>query len=220
MNEGTQQVLFALQGATVVTRGVCQRFGIEASVVGQRILFEIPPGVFDGVQFRCVGRQKNGVNGAGVVQECHDGLGPMGLKPVPDEHDGMRVKLLTQLTQERDDQFSVDIGIGVEAKVQMHVIPPRGDTQRGDDGDLLVRTRALDKDRGLTAGVPTAPHQWRHQKPGFVEENEAGPQARSVFFTRGQSSLIHRWMPPSSRSIARRVGFCGLNPSPCSRRPI
>lgn len=212
-------MLLALQGAGVVACRVSQFFGVEASVVGQRILFEIPPGIFDGVQFRCVGRQEDGMNRAGIAQERHNGLGPMGPEPVPDEHDGMRIELLAKLAQERDDQYGVDIGIGVEAKVQLHAVPCRGDTQRGDDGDLPMRTGALVKDRGLAAGTPTAPHQRRHQNPRFVEENEIGLQTRSVFFTRGQSSLTQRWISRSSRSIARRLGFCGLKPNPCSRRP-
>ena len=168
-----------------MARGVSQFFDVEAGVVRQRILFKIAPGVFDGVQFRRVGRQEEGMNGGGVVQERHDGLGPMGFEPVPDKDDGLWVELLAKLAQERDDQFGVDIGIGVEAKIQMHAIPCRGDAQRGDDRDRLMRTGALVKDRGLAAGVPTAPDQRRHQKAGFVEENEAGPQARGVFFTRG-----------------------------------
>jgi hypothetical protein len=36
----------------------------------------------------------------------------------------------------------------------------------------------------------------------------------------GQSVLIQRWMAISSRSIARRWGFCGLQPNERKRRPI
>ena len=45
MDKGPQQVLFTLQGASVVACGVSQFFGIEAGMVGQWILFKIPPGV-------------------------------------------------------------------------------------------------------------------------------------------------------------------------------
>ena len=96
-------MLLALQGTAVVAGSVSQLFGVDSRVVGQRILFEVTPGVFDGIQFRCVGRQEDGVNRAGIAQKCHDGLGPMGAEPVPDEHDGMRIELLAKLAQERDD---------------------------------------------------------------------------------------------------------------------
>ena len=78
MDEGTQQVLFALQGASVVACRLGQLFGIEAGVVGQRILFEITPGVFDGVQFRCVGRQEDGMRSEErrVGKECRSRWSP------------------------------------------------------------------------------------------------------------------------------------------------
>jgi hypothetical protein len=43
--------------------------------------------------------------------------------------------------------------------------------------------------------------------------------ARCVFFTCGQRVRFQRSMRSSSRSNARRSGFCGLNPSWCSSRP-
>lgn len=68
-----------------MARGVSQFFSVKAGVARQRIIFEIPPDVFDGVQFRCVGQQEDEVNGVGVVQKLLDGLGPMGLELVPDD---------------------------------------------------------------------------------------------------------------------------------------
>jgi len=54
-------------------------------VVRQWIVFEITPGVFDGIEFRGIRRQQDGVDGAGVVHELLDEPGTMGLEPVPDE---------------------------------------------------------------------------------------------------------------------------------------
>ena len=85
---------------------------------------------------------------------------------------------------------------------------------------ILMRTGTLVENRGVAAGRPAAPHQGGHQQPRFVDKHRPCPQARSVFFTRGQASLAQRWMACSSRSMARRAGFCGFQPKLCSKRPI
>ncbi len=56
----------------VRARGVGQRVGIEAGVVGQRMVFEIVLGVFDGIEFRGIRRQQDRVDGAGVGHEPLD----------------------------------------------------------------------------------------------------------------------------------------------------
>ncbi len=87
-----------------MARGVGQRVGIEAGVVGQRMVFEIAPGVFDGIEFRGIRRQHDRVDGAGVGHEPLDEPGTMGLEPIPDEdHRVGRVEALAKLAQERDD---------------------------------------------------------------------------------------------------------------------
>ena len=114
--------------------------------------------------------------------------------------------------------LSVDVGIGMQAKVQRDPIAIWQDAQRGDGRDLCWGASALAQHRRVSAHAPGAAHQRRHEHPGFVEENDARPQARGVFFTRGQSCSIQARMRSSSRSTARRVGFWGENPRPCSRR--
>lgn len=87
-----------------MARGVGQRVGIEAGVVGQRMVFEIAPGVFDGIEFRGIRRQQDRVDGAGVGHEPLDEPGTMGLEPIPDEdHRVGRVEALAKLAQERVD---------------------------------------------------------------------------------------------------------------------
>ncbi len=87
-----------------MARGVGQRVGIEAGVVGQRMVFEIAPGVFDGIEFRGIRRQHDGVDGAGVGHEPLGEPGTMGLEPIPDDdHRVGGVEALAKLAQERDD---------------------------------------------------------------------------------------------------------------------
>ena len=72
----------------------------------------------------------------------------------------------------------------------------------------------------LAAGCPGPPHKRHHQEAAFVEKDESGAYPGGVFFTRGQSALTQRWMAASSRSMARRCGFWGLQPRECKTRPL
>ncbi len=53
--------------------------------MGHRMVFEIAPGVFDGIEFRGIRRQQDEVDGAGVGHEPLDEPGTMGLEPIPVE---------------------------------------------------------------------------------------------------------------------------------------
>lgn len=90
INEGAQQGLLALQRTSMVTGEVGQCEEVKAWVVGQRIGFQITPGVSDRIQFRGVGRQELGADGGVIGQEPVDGLGPMGVEPIPDQDHGGR----------------------------------------------------------------------------------------------------------------------------------
>lgn len=57
-HEGAKEFVFALERPPVMARGVHQRVEIEGSKVCQGIHFEIAPDVFNGIEFRCVGREK------------------------------------------------------------------------------------------------------------------------------------------------------------------
>jgi len=142
----------------------------------------------------------------------------MSPQPVPDQ-DQRGTDLPAQLAQEVEDLGCGDIGLGMEAEVQVDLIAAWGHTQSGDDGEPLVAARALGQKRSMAAGRPTSSDKGGHPKAGFVQENEAGSQAGGFFLTRGHSCLTQRWTSASSRSTARRCGFCGLQPRSRRRRP-
>lgn len=137
----------------------------------------------------------------------------MGLEAIPDQHDG-RVQLMLKMLEEVHGALGVDVGIRMQPKVQRDAIAFRQDADGRDGRDLLMRATALVQHRGLSTQAPGAPNQRCHEHPGFVEEHDGRSQARGVFFTRGQSCSIQARMRSSSRSTARRVGFCGENPKP------
>jgi hypothetical protein len=214
--EASQQALPALHGVSSAACSMGQSVKIKGGIVREGIGFQIGPQVLDGIEFRGIGRE--------VFQVCRtrqdallDEFALVSLEAIPDEDDG-RVQLTLQMLKEVHGALSVDIGIGMEPKVQRDPISVRQHAQRRDGRDLMLRPTALAQHRRVSAHAPGAAHQRRHEHPGFVEENDARPQAGSVFFTRGQSCSIQVRMRSSSRSTARRVGFWGENPKPCSRR--
>lgn len=217
--KGAQQGRFALQGTSTTPGSIGECNDVRTGAIRERVVLEVSPDVFDGVEFRGVRRQEDRADATGVAHEILDHLGAVGVEPVPDENHRSGMELAAELPQKRHDPWCVDIVVGVEPEIQLHVVAGGGHAQSGDGGDFLMVSSALVENRGLPPGTPTAPHQGRHEKAGFVEENEVGLQACGVFFTRGQSCLTHRWMCASSRSTARRAGFCGLKPSPCNKRP-
>lgn len=139
-------------------------------------------------------------------------------QPIPHQDDRC-LQCALKLMQEGDQDWGCDVGMGVEPKEEAYSVAPGMDRKRCNNADLLMRAGTLSQCGRLSTAAPAAPQQWRHQKACFVEKNKARPQARGVFFTRGQRSLIHCLMVCSSRSMARRCGFCGLQPRLCRSRP-
>jgi len=215
-DKAAQQVLPTLYRVGSAACAVGQHMKVEGRIVREGICFQIGPQVFDGIEFGSIRRQ--------VLQMCRtrqdtfvDELALVGLEAVPDQHNG-RVQLMLQVFEEIQGALGIDVGIGVQPKVQRDPIAFRQDADGGNGRDLLMRTAALAQHRSVSAQAPGAAHQWGHEHPGFVEEDDTRPQAGGVFFTRGQSCSIQARMRSSSRSTARRVGFWGENPKPCSRR--
>lgn len=106
------------------------------------------------------------------------------------------------------------------------VSPPQSPTlshcssQCADDGHLGAGASALQQYRGMASRRPTSANKGAHHESAFVEEDDRRFAALGVFLALSQSSCTQRRIPSSSRSMARRVGFCGLQPGPCSSRPM
>lgn len=102
---------------------------------------------------------------------------------------------------------------------QTQAVTLRTDRDSRYHGDLVPPALAVAVDWRVTFRGP-APDDVRLQhEAGFIGKHDVGAQPPGVFFTRGQSFRFQRSMAPSSRSTARRSGFCGLHPSRCIRRP-
>jgi hypothetical protein len=212
----SQQILPTLHRVGSAACSVGQRVKIEGRIVRQGIGFEVCPQVFDGIEFGSVRREVFQVSRA-RQDALVDEFALVGLEAIPDQHDG-RAQLMLKVLEEIHGTLGVDVRVRMQPKVQRDPIPLGRDANSGDGRHLLLCTTALAQHGGVSPQTPGTAHQRGHQHPGFIEENDGRSQARGVFFTRGQSCSIQARMRSSSRSTARRVGFCGENPKPCSRR--
>ena len=214
--KASQQILPTLHRVGSAACSVGQRVKIEGRIVRQGIGFEVCPQVFDGIEFGSVRREVFQVSRT-RQDALVDQFSLVGLEAIPDQHDG-RAQLMLKVLEEIHGTLGVDVGVRMQPKVQRDPIPLGRDANGGDSRHFLLCTTALAQHRGVSPQTPGTAHQRGHQHPGFVEENDGRSQARGVFFTRGQSCSIQARMRSSSRSTARRVGFWGENPKPCSRR--
>ena len=187
--------------------------------VGERVHLGVAPDQFDGIEFGGVPGQQVGVYAAAMRREpSAHGSAAMGGQPVPDEVDWTALAA-RELPEEVQDGLAVVIGIRQQAEVAADPVAARRDRECRDHRDLAPRPAALWENRGHPARRPGAPHQRGHQETRFVAEDERRPPTGSVFFTRGHSTCTHRRIAASSRSMARRAGFCGLKPNARSSRP-
>ena len=218
-NEGFEQVGAMLQRSGMGTGHVGEFVDIGYRKIRKRVRLEVSPQVFDRVQFRRVGWKEDPAHMRVRGQEVAHENCSMGLQAVPDHHE-RRTELAVQLGEKRHGAPRIDIGVAVQAEVQAHPVPLRRDAQRADHAHFAMRAGALANDGRCAARRPATPDQRRHQKRGFVDEDQPGFQARGVFFTRGQSDLTQVAIAVSSRSRARRAGFCGLQPRVRIKRPM
>ena len=187
--------------------------------VRQRIMFQIRPNIFGGVKFRGIRRKEFCTDPRMSLQKHLYGTCPVRSKAVPNNHD-RRTQLPFERPEKLNHQGSPDVLVAVEPEIQTKASATGSDTQRSNRRDFLVATAALIQNGGAAAFGPTPPDQRCHHESGLIEKDKVGPQSRSIFFTRGHSFFTQSCMTSSSRSTARRVGFCGDQPRERRRRPI
>lgn len=206
-----------LSGVVAGTLGEDGRgFGNE---VRERVHLEVGPELFRGVELGRVGRQRLGADTRPRPEELLDRDGTVAGKKVPHEDDGAS-DVAQEIFQERDHLPRRDVLVRIESEEKAGPLPNRRQRDRGGHRDLLVRAPRLVEDRRGTAGSPCFPDHGGHHQPALVEEGDVRLPPRSVFFTRGTFFSTHRAIAASSRSLARRSGFWGLNPIFRRSRPI
>ena len=188
---------------------------IHRTRVGQPLLGEAPHALV-GVEFRCVGGQALEAQSPDPADQCLHESAAVHAEPVPD-HDHRPAQVAEKMAQVRDGFAFAEV-VGVPLGVQAQTATPRADREPSDHRDAVVSLRVAQAWR-LTPRRPGARHGGGEHEARFVYEDEVGPQPESPLLTRGQRVRFQRSIAASSRSRARRSGFCGLQPHRASRRP-
>lgn len=176
----------------------------------------LPPHTFVGVEFRRVRRQVHEMQSGHAETELLDERALVNAQVVPDQHH-RATQVTQQVLQELDGLHVVDVPV-MPLVVEADPSAPRAHRDPGDHRDAIM-TLPVAKERRLPTRRPASCNRWSEHEARFVYEREVGPQVQSPLFTRGQRVLVQRAMASSSRSRARRSGFCGLQSLRASRRP-
>jgi hypothetical protein len=195
-----------------------QRGSINGSQVRHRIELHVAPDIFHGIEFGGVGWKEKCMELTPILNKHLNLFRPMGQQTIPD-HNHWPFHLFQQITQKIHYQHGVDVGICMEAEEQMEPPAVWGHAQGCDHRNLFMGARPLIQHGGMSSRPPRPSHQRGHQHTSFVDEDKKGFQTGGFFLIRGHCCLIHCWICSSSRSMARRWGFCGLQPSIWRKRP-
>ena len=186
-------------------------FEVGRALSREGVLFHSSPQSLVGIQFGGVGWQTIHPQAGVVFGERRPGLfRAVGIQPVPEQED-RAWNPVQQVTDEGDD-----LGAGDGAPYQTQVgVRVRGNCR---DGRQLRPVEAVIEKRRLASWCPGLARGGQQREAALVEKDQGGLQDLGFLFKRGQVCFTQRWMVASSRSRARRAGFCQLQPKRCSRR--
>ena len=186
-------------------------FEVGRALSREGVLFHPSPQPLVGIQFGGVGWQTIHPQAGVVFGKGRPSLfRAVGIQPVPEQEDRAR-NPVQQVTDEGDD-----LGAGDGAPYQTQVgVRVRGDCR---DGRQLRPVEAVIEKRRLASRRPSLAGRGQQREAALVEKDQRGLQDLGFFFKRGQVRFTQRWMAASSRSRARRAGFCQLQPKRGSRR--
>lgn len=185
-----------------------QRQDLRGTHVGQIATFDVAPDLFHGVEIRRIGGQTLDVKPRALSgQIALHAAAPMGRQAVPEQDDGSAAEVSLEGPQERDQPA---IGVGARARLEedptASAIPAEG--QRDRDREPLPESPGVGQDGRPAPRRPRPPDNRVVREAALVLEEEPGPSAPGVFFTRGHRVRFHCAMAAASRSRACRPGRC------------
>jgi len=204
-------VLSAPESGNVIAGCLGKVFWVIGCVVGQGVAFEVAPNHLDRVDLRGIGWQKETMKSGGSGKYAIDDFGAMGEGSVPDYEQGL-LHLAAELPQKAGHAHGSDVLACMERKIKSYPLASWRNREGRDGRDLAVSPSDLAQNWRSAAGCPGASDQRRQEKAALVDERNVGVQASGFFLMCGQSTLIQCRMAFSSRSRARRSGFCGVQP--------
>lgn len=199
-------MLEAVQGGVEAT---VEGVEIVGATVGQASLGVRPHGLVR-IELGGIGREELLVETRVTAAQLPDRLALVN-RSVVHKHDQVAAQVAQEIAEEGTDVGLLDV-VAMAAEVESYALANGTDRDGGDDGEAIVSVAVVDA-RGLATGRPGPPQGGDQEEARFVGEDEVRPPARCIFFTCGQCVRFQRSMRSSSRSSARRSGFCGLRPS-------
>lgn len=142
---------------------------IRRSEVGQLGVFEVIPQLFDGIQFRCVGRQPLQLQSGEPPKQLTNRLAFMHIAPIP-QHDDRPPQVAEQRPQEICGAHVVDILLGICAKPKRDSLSARRQTESCRQRDFVTMRCALPQDGRLSGRREAATDQRGQQEPTFVDQ--------------------------------------------------
>lgn len=207
-----------LDGTRVPATDHGQCVHIRAREIRERLRLEVAPNVLDGIQFGRV-RREMGMAGADSDKEVPDVGRTVRIGSIP-HHRHRRAQLPIQAFGEAQHGLGIEVLLDEQLKIETDDAATWTDAEGGDHRNLPAVTADVPEHRRPSARTPGASHHGQQQQPAFVDKDQPRAQAVGFFLMRGQSCLIQRRIPSSSRSQARRMGRCGVQPSERSSRPM
>lgn len=214
INKRTKEILLPLNTTAASSGIIGQLLYVIRREVGQWLLFKPTPKVFHRVKFRSIGWKEIDVNAWRLTEKLTDLFSSMRQEAIPDNDNG-GFELPLQLTNKRPHMRGIKVIILKEPEIKPYALSFRRDAQRRYYRNFLVRASSLKQDRRSPSWRPGSADDRSHKQPTFVYEDNKGFKPRCFFLMRGHSSFIQRLISFSSRSLAIRWGFCGVQPSEC-----
>src|SRR5450755_2564430 len=207
---GGDDLLAALTAAQLASRGgfqLCQRVRTE---VGERMALEPGPEVFDGIELRRIAGQQRHLHGTARAVEIVAREAALVLSgAVPDDQQ-LSPELPAQGLQELHELRAFDRPV-VEPEQEVRA------RQASDGRDVLpVEVELHDRRAALGSRGTDSSRPLRQTR--FVDQDDQPPLGGTLFLSAGQILRFHASTADSSRSMARRSGFCELKPMAPSRR--
>lgn len=178
--------------------------------IGDLMRLEMPPHVFDGIEFGRIGWQPLDLNASpGGGDVVFDQQAAMNGRAIPEDQD-FSGNMPLEMFKEFDHLKTFDAA-GMDLKEE----PPQG--QSTDKREAFPVECLLQNGR-LSAQRPGARPRRPGAQPAFVNKDNGSVLPARLFFNAGQTSRFQRAIALSSRSMARRSGRWQLKPLAPSNR--
>jgi hypothetical protein len=186
---------------------------VGAADVTQLDVLEIGPDPFIRIELGRVARQllETQPFGATVRQELLDRPAAMNRRAVPDDQQ-FAGQVAQEVTKELHHLWAAE-GMILDLQQQ-----PAAGRDPADDRQMV--TGEWEAQRGRVSARSQAAHRGRQQgEAGLIYPHDRAALAESPLFKAGQRADRHCSIAASLRWLARRRGFCGLQPAARNRLP-